>query len=433
VAAARTWLQHVAQGVDAADGGRRPGLHPAFPGFAAELGFRSELAFEDRLTRQVSSRALKRLDGLPPAKRVNGAVTLYLEELDALAEERAADVVVCCIPSVVLADDEEDATLPPDALPETFGGGKPGVAPAFHDLLKAQAMQYRLALQLLRPSTYDPTQRKLQRRARNMPAQLQDEAVRAWNMLTALYYKARGCPWRLVRASSDLDVCFVGVAFYTTADGEETATSVAQVFNQRGDGVIVRGGSATRSTEDRQLHLNERDASELLAGALQAFRREHKHPPARIVVHKTSSFSGAELDGMLGAADNVGLESCELIWVTNASQRLFRAKGELPPLRGTMWELSDTQAVLYTRGSVETYGCYPGGYIPRPLGLRVAHAERGLPELGAEVLALSKMNWNSTSFDGRLPVTIRTARQVADIIKHVPADGHIEHRYATYM
>ena len=43
------------------------------------------------------------------------------------------------------------------------------------------------------------------------------------------------------------------------------------------------------------------------------------------------------------------------------------------------------------------------------------------------------MNWNSTRFDGRLPVTLRTARQVADIIKHLPADAHIEPGYENYM
>lgn len=44
-------------------------------------------------------------------------------------------------------------------------------------------------------------------------------------------------------------------------------TSVAQVFNERGDGVIVRGGPARISSEDRQPHLTAEDASELLLAA----------------------------------------------------------------------------------------------------------------------------------------------------------------------
>lgn len=45
------------------------------------------------------------------------------------------------------------------------------------------------------------------------------------------------------------------------------------------------------------------------------------------------------------------------------------------------------------------------------------------PEQGgaAEILALTKMNCNNTQFDGGEPITIRAARHVADILRHVPA------------
>ena len=59
-------------------------------------------------------------------------------------------------------------------------------------------------------------------------------------------------------------------------------------------------------------------------------------------------------------------------------------------------------------------------YVPRPIALRPAVRERPLGELASEVLALSKMNWNSTQFDGQLPVSIRTARDVSDIIRRLP-------------
>jgi hypothetical protein len=49
---------------------------------------------------------------------------------------------------------------------------------------------------------------------------IQDDATLAWNFFTALYYKADGIPWRLVRDSSTLDTCFVGVSFYEARDGE---------------------------------------------------------------------------------------------------------------------------------------------------------------------------------------------------------------------
>jgi hypothetical protein len=75
----------------------------------------------------------------------------------------------------------------------------------------------------------------------------------------------------------------------------------------------------------------------------------------------------------------------------------------------------------------------PGQYVPRPIALRPARCERSMTELASEVLALSKMNWNSTQFDGHLPVSIRTARDVSDVIRRLDEGAPIEPRYAFYM
>jgi hypothetical protein len=123
------------------------------------------------------------------------------------------------------------------------------------------------------------------------PRPLQDEATRAWNLHTALYYKAGGTPWRMPRHSSDLATCYVDVSFYRTPDGDELHTAVAQVFNERGDGVVVRGGTAKISKSDRQPHLGETDARKPLTDALAEYRRIHGHQPARVVLHKSSDFN----------------------------------------------------------------------------------------------------------------------------------------------
>jgi hypothetical protein len=39
--------------------------------------------------------------------------------------------------------------------------------------------------------------------------------------------------------------------------------------------------------------------------------------------------------------------------------------------------------------------------------------------MSRDILALTKMNWNSTQFDGALPIPIRVARQVGKVLKHV--------------
>ena len=39
--------------------------------------------------------------------------------------------------------------------------------------------------------------------------------------------------------------------------------------------------------------------------------------------------------------------------------------------------------------------------------------------LAQEILALTKMNWNNTQFDGGQPITLRCARQVGHILKYL--------------
>jgi len=78
------------------------------------------------------------------------------------------------------------------------------------------------------------------------------------------------------------------------------------------------------------------------------------------------------------------------------------------------------KGLLYTRGSVPCYGTYPGLRVPRPL-LLVPHenSDSAPPKLAEEVLALTKVNWNTTQFDQKLPAPIKAAREVGRILKHI--------------
>jgi len=54
-------------------------------------------------------------------------------------------------------------------------------------------------------------------------------------------------------------------------------------------------------------------------------------------------------------------------------------------------------------------------------------------ELLAEVLLMTKMNWNSARFAEKLPVTVRFANEVGTILRDLPEDYTPEARYAFYM
>jgi hypothetical protein len=110
----------------------------------------------------------------------------------------------------------------------------------------------------------------------------------------------------------------------------------------------------------------------------------------------------------------------------------YRA-GIYPPLRGTLVTLDDAEMILYTRGSVDFFETYPGKYMPVPLRLRCDDTEQTQTFLAREVLALTKMNWNNTQFDGAEPVTLRASRQCSRVLRYCSQRLLIEPRYSFYM
>ena len=82
----------------------------------------------------------------------------------------------------------------------------------FHDLLKASSMRLP-PVQLMLPSTSDPRRARKRKRTQT-ERRIQDDATRAWNLHTALYYKALGRPWRIPRDTTDFTTCYVGISFF---------------------------------------------------------------------------------------------------------------------------------------------------------------------------------------------------------------------------
>lgn len=95
--------------------------------------------------------------------------------------------------------------------------------------------------------------------------------------------------------------------------------------------------------------------------------------------------------------------------------------------------ISDNHHVLYTRGSVPYYETYPGKYIPSPIEIKLASYDESPNLICVEILALTKMNWNNTQFDRKLPITLECARNVGEILKYLDNDEEMQLKYSFYM
>lgn len=436
------WLDKSGGGVNAKKS-KHPNLFPRFPGFGDDSPFNAHWVCDPRSQRSLSPNDIADLSKQTTAGGiVQAAVELYVAEIRYLSDETKPDMVFCIVPDTISEHLDRAAELAESTSvrPQDEDTKSERYRHDFHDMLKAQSMGFHIPTQIISPSTFDKGKRgkatKKKRPHRKQKARvLQDPATRAWNLFTSMYYKTGGAPWRLVRDANDYQTCYIGISFFKTLNEEHVMTSIAQVFNERGEGIVIRGGKAVVSKEDRTPHLSETDAAGLLANSLKQYRAEHKTLPARVVLHKSSYFSDAEISGFQLAIQNERIELIDMVSIRDSNIRLFR-DGDYPALRGTFLDIDDQTALLYTRGSVPFFQTYPGMYIPRAKEIRLDCSQEPSSSLCREILELTKMNWNSTQFDMSEPITLHAARMVGKIMKYVPAEmpeANIAGRYCFYM
>ena len=416
-----SWLDRCRNVIESPEQKRHPNLFPPFCGFNAASGFAAEFVYSAELVRQFKSSEVEELLTISAFQdRVAAAVDFYYEQIKFLAQNRLVDVIVCVVPDKLY---EKIAYEKPSGDDETIEASSDvsGSEMNFRRALKAKAMHLTKPLQLIRAASLVSNKKGLQ-----------DDATKAWNFCTALYYKAGATnPWKLASDKAKPASCAVGIAFYRSLDRKILDTSLAQIFDELGNGLILRGTPVDVDKNDLVPHLNANQAQQILAAALNEYRVAMRTVPARIVVHKSSNFSRAEIEGFDRAGKEMRVYAVDLVTVMDSKLRLFR-DGAYPPYRGTMIEVEENRHILYSRGSVCYYRTYPGMYVPQPIELRIVRSDESPTFIAREVLALTKMNWNNTQFDGKYPVTLGCARKVGEVMKYLEYDRP-QIRYGFYM
>jgi len=422
-------------------------LNPNFPGFDRVFG--TQLALEPRWVKEIPTATFEAAMAERPAIAFTVCVRLWSDAVHELAErDSPPDAVLCCLPQELLdhcRTIERDALVsklqrnqrrtqrasryvqpslfdaqPRDSIEEASSSSDEDLLfRDFRRALKAAAMDVGtpVPIQLVTPSLFEDGRRRQQ-----------DPATRSWNLAVGLFYKVGGIPWRLVTEVEH--TCFVGVSFHhlRTTKRHLVYSSLAQAFSSEGDGFALRGEAVPYDADTRSVHLDKEQTSRLLRQVMLAYRDRTGRDPLRVVLHKSSAFDPAELEG---AADALGaVPSWEAITLRTGEFRLIR-QGAYPPNRGTYCRLGDAD-FLFTTGYSPLRETYRGPHIPRPLEV-VSGASDDTEALAREVLGLTKMNWNSADDHGSFPITLAFARKVGAIMTEIAEDRTPLPGYRYYM
>lgn len=287
-----------------------------------------------------------------------------------------------------------------------------------HSQLKLDAFPEHTPIQIIEPRTFLGK------------SQLEDSNT-LWNISTALYYKAGGIPWR--PHEPQIGTCYIGIAFFydKTSEKKNMRTCMAQIFSDNGQSLVFRGGQILPAKNDRSPRMDQQSMTQLIEDALSLYNRHNKHPPGRVVVHKSSHFTYEEKLGAKNALSD--LDSFDLVTINPNSNFQLVRRGTKSPLRGTYIPLEKDSFLLYTSGYVPYLKFYPGPRVPKPI-LVVHHAGRtDLQKIAKEIMKLTRLNWNSANFSTSMPSTLSYSFLVKEVLSHATADQEVSEDYSSYM
>lgn len=448
----RGWADQVSRFINVPPPGRMSkGIeahHVAFPGFS-ETFFATWPKEPPRTITDIDDQQL--LHSMRIANRheaVKTAVDIFVERLVAdrkrdedppsfwyvvipefiyeLGRPRSTVAVADRVPGRVTVKEKEVAALA--IQPTLFGEAEREAevykyARNFRRQLKARLLDHQIVTQIIRETTLTPHE-FLKANQKELKRRVEDPATIAWKLCTASYYKSGGRPWQLANVRPG--VCYVGLVYKQQPKHGDLrhACCAAQMFLSDGEGVVFRGALGPWYQPDsKQFHLDRAAAQDLVATVLDEYRLRHPDDPNELFIHAKSSFSDDEWAGFTEACQGKGTNVVGVQIADAWDQlKLFRP-GSYPTVRGTAMLIDHRSGFLWTSGYVPRLDTYIGPDTPNPLYVSVRKGDANIETVLADVLSLTKINFNSCLFNDRKPVTIRFADAIGDILVSAPVSS----------
>jgi hypothetical protein len=432
-------------------------LYPDYSGFTKDTSIKCDFIHSENWEADVKDSEIKDVLSIIDSvnRRIAAGVNLFRDKVNKIwLEDNKPDVIICALPLEIeeycgISDKTRGAKRPKFTAAERlraelkdkgqmflddWGLGIENESKHedidnmdldFHNALKGKIMKFGIPVQILRESSA----RGFLYYGQKAVKVTQEPATFAWNLATALYYKANGKPWRLAKLRQD--TCYIGISFFHNLRNPDLdiQTSMAQVFTHNGQGIVLRGTDIVTDQRTHETHMSEKQARELMVEALTTYKEAAGRSPVRVTIHKTTLFSEDEQKGFNAAIGNLAKD-----FVTISSFHDFRfvRSGQYPVLRGTLVYMSDNKCLLFTSGYIPRIRTYPGHRIPKPL--LITHiGDSEMKEECKEIMGLTKLNWNTTAFSTFLPITLEFSQKVGRVLSELPEGRLLQNHYRFYM
>jgi hypothetical protein len=270
----------------------------------------------------------------------------------------------------------------------------------------------------------------------------------AWRLSLAFFAKAGGIPWRITPTTSTT-TAYVGL-HYAIRGGtkNEYVTCCPQVFDSQGGGlefVAYNLGPGERGPRNSP-HLSRDEMRTVMSRTADLYRLRHAGAmPQRFVIHKETLWRDDEIEGVYDAWGATTDIECMSLKRSRWIGVDLKGPGRPNPVpqtmavkRGTIQQFDGHSGLLWTRGpsKVGVQGRWfspDGKSLPKPLVFTRHTGSGDLNLLAADILALTKLDWNNDSPYNPLPVTLGYAQKLAEVVSNVPKLDDNVYQYRLFL
>jgi hypothetical protein len=294
-----------------------------------------------------------------------------------------------------VADDKAVVLL---VLPNSLGG--------FYFKIKSEALVRRVPLQLI-----------LNESLKKEPLEFT-----LTNMAIALYAKSGGIPWIPMDSLMQKRGLFIGISFHIDTGNKNIYYGVVELFDKFGKHIkcAIRTYSLPYQVKSiKGLYIPREDTERIFENIVK------EYDPRELIIHKSAPFHREEKDAIESVCQRKGISYCLVHIERTNLYRIYNFDKDLTPIRGTIIYDSINRAILNTTGhaviDMKKVKKWSGIGTPKPLEIKteINKTQYSISEIAKQILALTKLDWNTTEVSVKLPITLKYSNKAANLAPYL--------------